>query len=81
MEKHAGSQKRPEQTPTNAIESLNNSLRKLTKNRNCFPNYDAAVKLLYMALQNITKKWTMPIRNWALANGQFSIRFGERLKI
>ncbi len=66
---------------TNAIESLNSSLRKVTKNRNCFPNDDAAVKLLYMALQNITKKWTMPIRNWALAIGQFSIRFGERLKI
>jgi len=66
---------------TNAIESLNNSLRKVTKNRNSFPNDDAAIKLLYMALQNIAKKWTMPIRNWSLAIGQFSIRFGERLKI
>ncbi len=66
---------------TNAIESLNNSLRKVTKNRNSFPNDDAAIKLLYMALQNIAKKWTMPIRNWPLAIGQFSIRFGDRLKI
>jgi len=66
---------------TNAIESLNNSLRKVTKNRNSFPNDDAAIKLLYMALQNITKKWTMPIRNWALTIQQFSIRFGDRLKI
>ncbi|MFC1726844.1 IS256 family transposase [candidate division KSB1 bacterium] len=65
---------------TNAIESLNNSLRKVTKNRNSFPNDDAAIKLLYMALQNIMKKWTMPIQNWALAVQQFSIRFGERLK-
>lgn len=65
---------------TNAIESLNNSLRKVTKNRNSFPNDDSAIKLLYMSLQNIMKKWTMPVQNWALAIQQFSIRFGERLK-
>lgn len=41
---------------TNAIESLNNSLRKVTKNRNSFPNEDAVIKLLYMALQNIMRK-------------------------
>jgi putative transposase len=64
---------------TNAIESLNNSLRKVTRNRNSLPNDDAAVKLLYMALKNVTKKWTMPIRNWSMAVQQFSIRFGERL--
>jgi len=64
---------------TNAIESLNSSLRKVTKNRNSLPNDDAAVKLLYMALKNISKKWTMPIRNWPLAVQQLSIRFGERL--
>ena len=64
---------------TNAIESLNNSLRKVTKTRNSFPNDEAAIKLLYMALKNIMKKWTMPIRNWNLAIHQFSIRFGERL--
>jgi len=52
---------------TNAIESLNNSLRKVTKNRNSFPSDEAAIKLLYMALKNIKKKWTMPIRNWSLA--------------
>ena len=64
---------------TNAIESLNNSLRKVTKNRNSFPNDDSVIKLLYMALQNIMKKWTMPIRNWPLAVHQFAIRFGERV--
>ena len=64
---------------TNAIESLNNSLRKVTKNRNSFPNDESAIKLLYMALQNIMRKWTMPIRNWSLAVHQFSIRFGDRL--
>ena len=64
---------------TNAIESLNSSLRKITKNRNSFPNDESAVKLLYMALQNIMKKWTMPIRNWSLAVHQFAIRFGNRV--
>ena len=64
---------------TNAIESLNNSLRKVTKNRNSFPSDEAAIKLLYMALKNIVKKWTMPIRNWNLAIHQFSIRFGKRV--
>jgi putative transposase len=66
---------------TNTIESLNNSLRKVTKNRNSFPSDEAAIKLLYMALKNITKKWTMPIQNWSLAIQQLSIRFGERVCI
>ena len=66
---------------TNAIESLNNSLRKVTRNRNSFPNDEAAIKLLYMALKNITKKWTMPIQGWPQAINQFSIRFGDRLPI
>ena len=66
---------------TNAIESLNNSLRKITKTRNSFPNDEAAIKLLYMGLKNIMKKWTMPIRNWSLAIHQFSIRFEGRIRI
>jgi putative transposase len=66
---------------TNAIESLNNSLRKVTRNRNSFPNDDAAIKLLYMALKNIAKKWTMPLQGWPQAINQFSIRFGDRLPI
>jgi putative transposase len=66
---------------TNAIESLNNSLRKVTKNRNCFPSDEAAVKLLYMALKHIAKKWTMPIQNWNLALHQFSIRFEGRVQM
>ena len=49
------------------VESLNNSLRKVTKTRNSFPNDKAAIKLLYIAQKNIMKKWTMPIRNWSLA--------------
>ena len=66
---------------TNAIESLNNSLRKVTKTRNSFPSDEAAIKLLYMSLNNITKKWTMPIRNWNLAIHQFSIRFEGRIHL
>ncbi|MCP4648865.1 MAG: transposase, partial [PVC group bacterium] len=64
---------------TNAIESLNSTLRKVIKNRNSFPNDDSVIKLLFMALQNIMKKWTMPIRNWPLAVHQFAIRFGDRV--
>ena len=48
---------------TNAIESLNSSLRKVTRNRNSFPNDEAAIELLYMALKNMAKKWTMPLRD------------------
>ena len=66
---------------TNAIESVNSSLRKITKNRNSFPNDESVIKLLYLALQNIMKKWTMPIRNWPLAVHQFAIRFGERVPV
>jgi len=66
---------------TNAIESLNNSLRKVTKNRNSFPSDEAALKLLYMALKNIMKKWTMPVRNWSQAIHQFSIHFEGRVNI
>ena len=66
---------------TNAIESLNNSLRKVTKTRNSFPSDEAAIKLLYMGLKNIMKKWTMPIRNWNLAIHQFSIHFEGRLRL
>ena len=49
---------------TNMIESLNMSLRKVTKNRGSFPTDEAMFKLLYLAMNNITKKWTQPIRDW-----------------
>ena len=64
---------------TNAIESLNMSLRKVTKNRASFPNDEAALKLLYMALKNISKKWTMPIQDWKAALNQFAIVYEGRL--
>jgi len=64
---------------TNAIESVNMSLRKVTKNRGSFPNDESMIKLLYLALQNISKKWSMPIRNWRAALNQFSIMFEDRM--
>lgn len=56
---------------TNAIESVNMSLRKLTKNRGSFPSDEALLKLFYLALRNISKKWTMPIRDWKAALTRF----------
>ena len=61
---------------TNAIESVNMSLRKLTKNRGAFPSDEALMKLFYLALRNISKKWTMPIRDWKAALNRFTIQFG-----
>lgn len=66
---------------TNAIESVNMSLRKVTKNRGSFPNDASMIKLLYLALQNISKKWTMPIHNWRPALNQFSIVFEGRMPL
>jgi len=64
---------------TNAIESLNMSLRKVIKNKRVFPSDTAAIKQLYLALKNISKKWTMPIQNWGPALNRFMIMFEERL--
>ncbi len=64
---------------TNAIESLNMTLRKVMKNRRVFPSDDAAFKQIYLALQNISKKWTMPIRDWKPALARFMIEFEGRI--
>ncbi len=64
---------------TNAIESVNMSLRKITKNRGSFPSDEALLKLFYLALNNISKKWTMPIRDWKSALNRFTIQFAERM--
>ena len=64
---------------TNAIESVNMSLRKITKNRGSFPSDDALLKLFYLALANIAKKWTMPLRDWKAALTRFTIQFEERM--
>jgi len=64
---------------TNAIESVNMSLRKIIKNRGSFPTDEAALKLLYLALQNISRKWTMPIKEWKAALNRFAIIFEDRM--
>ena len=64
---------------TNAIESVNMSLRKITKNRGSFPSDEALLKLFYLALRNISKKWTMPIRDWKAALTRFTIQFDDRM--
>jgi putative transposase len=64
---------------TNAIESLNNTLKKTIKNRGSFPNDEAAIKLLYLSLKNIQKKWTMPTRHWGKALNQFAILYSSRM--
>jgi putative transposase len=66
---------------TNAIESLNYSLRKVIKGRGAFPHDDAIKKLLYLGLRNVSKKWTMPIRDWKAALNQFIILFGDRVPV
>ncbi|HET7548394.1 MAG TPA: IS256 family transposase [Usitatibacter sp.] len=63
---------------TNAIESLHMQVRKIAKSRGHFPNDDAARKLLFLALRNVARKWTMPHRFWKPAANQFTIMFGDR---
>ena len=64
---------------TNAIESLNSVIRKALKKRKLFPTDDSAKKVIYLAIQDASKKWTMPIRNWKLALNRFMIEFETRL--
>ena len=66
---------------TNAIESLNNTLKKVIKNRASFPNDEAAVKLLYLSLKNVMNKWSMPVRYWRKALNQFAILYKERMPL
>ncbi|MEM9009272.1 MAG: IS256 family transposase [Cyanobacteria bacterium P01_F01_bin.86] len=64
---------------TNAIESLNRSLRKVIKTKAVFPDEMAALKLMYLAMQNISKRWTRPIHHWKAALSHFAILFPERV--
>lgn len=69
---------------TNAVEALHRQFRKVTKSKSLFPNDDALKKMLYLAYRDLSKKWTMPVRNWAFIISHFSIifesRFTEHLK-
>ena len=64
---------------TNAIESLNSVVRKATRNRKVFPNDESAKKVVYLAIEQASKRWTMPIRNWKPVLNRFSIEFGDRV--
>jgi transposase-like protein len=59
---------------TNAIESVNFTIQKIIKHRRSFPNDEAAMKLIFMGVKNIARKWTMPIRDWGAALNQFAMR-------
>jgi transposase-like protein len=63
---------------TNAIESLNMTLRKVLKNHRTFPTDESALKVVYLAIANVAKKWTMPIRDWKPALNRFAIEFADR---
>ena len=63
---------------TNALESLNMTLRKVTTNHRIFPSDEAVYKVIYLAMRNISKKWTMPIRDWKPALNRFAVEFAER---
>lgn len=66
---------------TNAIESLNSSIRKYTKTKTVFPDDQAALKAVYLAIANVEKKWTYPIRDWGTVINQLIIIFGDRCSI
>jgi putative transposase len=64
---------------TNTIESLNMCLRKVTRNHRIFANDKSALKVIYLAIENISRKWTMPIQDWKPALNRFAIEFEGRL--
>jgi len=66
---------------TNAVESLNSSLRKVIQKRSAFPTDESIFKVLYLALTKAEKKWTMPIRDWGMALNQFALTFGDRVPL
>lgn len=63
------------------MEGFHRQIRKVTKTKGAFTSESALSKLLYMAVQNITKKWTMPMRNWSLTVSQLAVLFEGRLKL
>ena len=66
---------------TNSVESVNYTLQRNLKTRQSFPNDEAAMKLIFMILRRISKRWTMPIRNWGEAIHQFSVIYGDRVPL
>ena len=66
---------------TNAIESLNSTIRKYTKTKTVFPDDQAVLKAVYLAVANVEKKWTFPVRDWGCVINQLIIKFGDRCGI
>ncbi len=64
---------------TNAIESVNSVIRKFTRNRKIYPNEESALKLVFMAIREASKKWTMPIHHWKQALNHFAILYEKRM--
>ena len=64
---------------TNIVESLHMQLRKVSKTKTVFPTDDSLVKILYLATIGVTKKWTVPVRDWVLILGQLQIHFNDRV--
>ena len=64
---------------TNAIESVNSTLRKVTPAHQIFPSDDAVYKVVYLAVQPVTKHWTVPLSNWKAALNWFALAFSERI--
>lgn len=66
---------------TNAIESIQAQLRKVTKKHGAFPTHDSVRKVLYLALQKASERWTMPIRDWPQALYHLSLVFPDRVRL
>ncbi len=66
---------------TNTVEGFHRQIRKVTKTKGAFTSDMALLKLIYLATQNISKKWTQPVHNWGLTIQQFCIKFGDRMKL
>ncbi len=64
---------------TNSVESLHMQLRKVSKTKTVFPTDDSLLKILYLATIGVSKKWTVPIREWPLILGQLVIHFSDRI--
>ncbi|MNQ92712.1 Transposase, Mutator family [compost metagenome] len=64
---------------TNPIEGVHRQIRKITKTKGAFPSEQTLMKLMYLVIQNISKKWTMPIHNWGMALSQLYVKFGDRI--
>ena len=66
---------------TNAVEGFHRQVRKITKTKGAFPSDMALLKLIYLATENISKKWTQPLQNWGLTAQQLKIKFGDRMEL